>query len=485
MTPASVGVARGILRNASALVLVGLFAKGAGLIVAVMVARFLGPGAMGLYAALFSVAVLIETFISLGMSDSLVRDVAAQPSRSRSFFLAALKLVALVSVVPVAGLAVAAFVAAEHEAAHSSLLILAIGTPISGAFIVAQAVLQGAERVLTLTWVTFVARLVSLAFLLFVFYGGAGIEAAFASRVLFHLLSLAVFTWLLLGQRDGDAGTHSARALMTRSIPFAANKAIRETGLRLPSLLLPGTIGLAAAGLFDAANRIRSTVAMTMSASIVGLMPALARNAAGPQQETSLLIGFSVKYMCVAMSLLASLVALLAHEVTLLLFGGSFVSAAVPLQLLAWAQVMNGISSVLQQSMLARGAVVAAIRNSTLSLALQFGLLAGLSLVLGVPGAALAVLLTSAAAVAIDLRFVHRQVTPIEMRRFVVSPIAGSLLVGCALYAASGMPLWARLAVALGSWAIALLMFQILPRDELRFMRQLARVPRRKNRQPP
>lgn len=480
MTPASVGVARGILRNASALVLVGLFAKGAGLIVAILVARFLGPGAMGLYAALFSIAVLIETFISLGMSDSLVRDVAAQPARAAPMFLAALRLVCLISVVPAAGLAIAASFADEHDAMRASLLILAVGTPISGAFVVAQAVLQGAERVLELTWVTFVARIASLAFLFFVFFGGAGIEAAFASRVLFHFLSLGAFAWLLLWRRAGDDSAHSTRELMTRSMPFAVNKAIREIVLRLPSLVLPASIGLAAAGLFDSANRIRSTVAMTMSASIVGLMPALARDATGQEQGTSLLVGFSVKYMCIAMSIVASLVALLSEELVFLLFGESFASAALPLQLLAWTQVLNGVSAVLQQSMLASGAVGAAIKNSALTLVFQLCLLVALSPVLGVSGAALAVLGSSAIAVAVDLRQVHRQVAPLELRRFVFAPFIAVALVACATFAASGTPLWIRVLTALGSWAIATALFRILPREELRFMWQLARPSRRK-----
>ncbi len=108
---------------------------------------------MGLFAVLFSVAVLVETFISLGMSDSLVRDVAARPTEAPGVYLAALKLAGWVSVMPVAGLVVAAFLVDEYASARSSLVILAVGTPISGAFVVAQAVLQGAERVLLLTWV--------------------------------------------------------------------------------------------------------------------------------------------------------------------------------------------------------------------------------------------------------------------------------------------------------------------------------------------
>src|SRR4029079_14940709 len=111
MTHASVGVARRILRNAGALFLVGAFAKGAGLIIAVLVARFLGADAMGLFAALFSVSVLIETFISLGMSVSLVRDVAAHPAEAPQMYRGALKLVAWISVIPAAGLAVAAIFA--------------------------------------------------------------------------------------------------------------------------------------------------------------------------------------------------------------------------------------------------------------------------------------------------------------------------------------------------------------------------------------
>ncbi len=479
MTPASVGVARGILRNASALLLVGLFAKGAGLIVAILVARFLGPGAMGLYAALFAVAVLIETFISLGMSDSLVRDVAAHPSKAASMLLAALRLVFLISIVPAAGLAIAAAIADGHAAARASLLILAIGTPISGAFIVAQAILQGAERVLALTWITFAARVVSLAFLVIVFFNGAGLEAAFASRVLFHLLSLSAFASLLLWRRSRDDGRHSTRDLMTRAMPFAVNKAIRETALRLPSLVLPGSVGLAAAGLFDSANRIRSTVAMTMSASIVGLMPALARNAAGEEQGSGLLIGYSVKYMCIAMAIVASAVALLSHEVVRLLFGESFASAALPLQLLAWTQVLNGVSAVLQQAMLARGAVGAAVRNSTIALVVQLVLLVALSPALGVPGAALAVLSASAVALVIDLHFVRRGVMPFELRRFVLAPFGAAALVACSLYAANTMSLSARILVGLGSWAAAVALFRILPREELRFMRRIARPSRR------
>jgi O-antigen/teichoic acid export membrane protein len=478
MTPASVGVARGILRNAAALFLVGTFAKGAGLIIAVLVARFLGADAMGLFAVLFSIAVLIETFISLGMSDSLVRDVAGRPEIAPALYREALKLVAWISVIPVAGLAIAAILVDAYASARASLVILAFGTPISGAFVVTQGVLQGMERVLLLTWVSFFARIVSLVALFYAILGGAGIEAAFASRVLFHLLSLAVLSFVLLRNRAPHPAAQSASRLLTRAVPFAVNKAIRELGLRLPSFVLPGSVGLAGAGVFDSANRIRSTISMTMSASVVGLMPALARSAARPEEHSEALIGYSVKYMCLGMALVATVVALLSDWIIRLLFGTEFAAATLPLQILTWTQVLNGVDAVLQQTMLARRAVMPAVRSSTLGVVAQLVLLILLTPTLGLPGAALAVALSSAMAMAIDLGYVFRRVTSISLRHFAVGPLIAAFAVAGALLAADKASFAMRALVAVGTWAAAVAIFRVVPRKELDFLLQLVAIRR-------
>jgi len=474
MTQASVGVARGILRNAGALFLVGAFAKGAGLIIAVLVARFLGADAMGLFAALFSISVLIETFISLGMSDSLVRDVAAHPEEASAMYRGALKLVAGISVVPVVALGIAAFALDEYAAARPSLAILAFGTPISGAFVVAAAILQGAERMLVLTWVTFVARIVSLVLLFVAFYRGTGIEAAFASRVLFHLLCLAVFSVILLKKGSRDGAPHSTRHLLTRAVPFAVNKGIRELAVRLPSLVLPGSVGLAGSGIFDSANRIRSTVSMTMSASVVGLMPAFARNAREPERDSSgTLIGYSIKYMCLGMALIATVVAVMADWIIRILFGSDFAAAALPLELLTWTQVLNGVDAVLQQAMLARGAVVPAVRNSAVGVAVQFALLIVLSNSWGLPGAALAVFVSSLTTMAIDLKYLVRSVIPIRVWHFAVAPLLASMAVAAILFSFTEADIAFRALVAIGTWAVAMALFRVLPRQELEFIRRL------------
>ena len=470
MTPASVGVARGILRNAGSLFLVGIFGKGAGLVIAVLIARYLGADAMGLFAVLFSVSVLIEAFISLGMSDSLVRDVAAKPSEAAGMFTAATKLVAVISVIPVSGLLVAAFFAVHESSARECLYIMACGTPFAGAFVVAQSVLQGSERVLVLTWTTFVARIASLVLLASMFVRGAGLPAAFLSHYLFQLIALVAYAYAILGNGRDRRKTHSTLHLFSRAVPFAVNNGIRELSIRLPALVLPVSLGLSLSGIFDSANRVRSALGMTMGASIRGLMPALARSQSGGRDSAATLIGYSVKYMCMGMSIAATFITLCAAWIISFLYGSKFDEAALPLQLLAWAQVLTAVDAVLQQAMLSRHAVFPAIRHSVAGVMLQCALLFLLSVHIGLTGASLAVLLSSATMVALDLRYVVKHIARVPVWRFAGAPLAASIVVATAMIATVHVAPTQRVLVALGGWAFSFVAFRALPRAELKFM---------------
>ena len=474
MTRHSVGVARGILRNAAALLLVGLFAKGAGLIIAILVARFLGADAMGLFALLFSIAVLLETFISLGMSDSLVRDVAARPEEVGSLYLSALKLVIWISLVPAVVLVLAAWLVAEAGAARASLIVIAVSAPFSGAFVVSQAVLQGTERVVFLTWVTFLARIVSLVLLALALYRGAGVEAAFASRLLFQALSVAAFYTVFRRDHPASRAEHAAGSLLRRSAPFAISLAVRDLITRFPSFVLPGTIGFGPAGVFDAANRFRSTLGMTMSASIVGLMPSFARSLGQASPASGGLVAYSVKYMCLAMAVIATGIVLFADWIIRLFFGPAFATAAMPLQILAWAQVLVAVDAVLQQAMLATGAAFPAIRHSVAGIVAQLALILLLVAPLGLPGAALAILLSSALTVALDLRYVATKVTDFPVVRFAAAPLTAAAVVALALQFVGSQPFIIRVLVATAGWIATIASFRLLPREELEFMMHIA-----------
>ncbi len=108
-----VALATSIVRNSVALMAVGLLAKGMGLVLAVLIARFLGPSAMGLFALLFSIALLIEYIAPLGLQDVLIRDVAAHPRERVRLWKQASRLAFAASLVPAAAFLAAAYVYRE------------------------------------------------------------------------------------------------------------------------------------------------------------------------------------------------------------------------------------------------------------------------------------------------------------------------------------------------------------------------------------
>lgn len=475
MASESVGVARGVLRNASALFVVGLFAKAAGLVVAVLVARYLGASAMGLFALLFSVIFLMEILVSAGMTDSLVRDVAADPLSARALHSLALKLVLVLGLAAAALIGGWAAVFMEPGPARNCVLVIAAGAPVSGAFAVSQAVLQGLERAVFLIWVNFTARLVSLVLLAIALFYGAGVEAAIASHVLFQAFALVFFVAALRRHLPNAKVNVPPAQLFRRSAPFAASRLLRILGIRLPSLILPAAAGLAPAGIFDAANRFSSTLGMATSASVVGLMPSFARSlGAGASQSTDL-VAYSVKYMCLGMAAISTAIALLAHYIIQLFFGEAFYEAGLPLQILAWAQVLFAMDAVLQQAMLASNAAPAVIRHSIVGLATQLATILILFKVLGLPGVALAVFLGSAVALALDLGFVIRHIAAFSIVRFALAPLAAACVAAITLYASGYLSLVAQALLVAAGWAIAIVVFGLAPKNEISFIRDLIR----------
>jgi O-antigen/teichoic acid export membrane protein len=210
-----------------------------------------------------------------------------------------------------------------------------------------------------------------------------------------------------------------------------------------------------------------------MSASITGLMPAFARSKGEPEERAATLIGYSLKYMCVGMSLVATGITVLAPWIVHLLYGSEFADAALPLQLLAWAQVLTAVDAVLQQALLARQEVMPAIRHSAIGVVVQAALLVLLSAQFGLQGASAAVLAASAVTVAIDLRYVVRRVTRIPVWHFAGAPLLAALCVAVLMLATDRLSFPLRMLIAIGSWAGAVAIFRVLPREELRFMWRL------------
>jgi O-antigen/teichoic acid export membrane protein len=468
-------VALSIVRNSAASMTVGLLAKGMGLVLAVLIARFLGPEAMGLFALLFSIALLVEFIAPLGLQDVLIRDVSAHPAARIALWKHSAKLAAAASLVPAAAFLIAAYFYRDQESVRNSLVTLAVGMPFSAMALVGQAVLQGLEKVLYLIWATFLTRVASLVALFLMLYEGAGVEAAFISRVLFQASSAALFIYAIFRDRPPEGDAVHASIGMARALPFAVNRVLTELTTRAPLLLLPILFTLKQIGLFDAADRIRFTLGIMVAVATTAIMPAFSRSFAGVANDRVPLVSFSVKYVCVAISLAAIVISIFADVIVAVLYGARFAQSALLLQVLVWTQVLVATDTVLKQAMIASRKEYAVVTRALAGLACLAVLVIALGHRFGLIGAAAAVLTASAATLAMDLRFVAREVLPIDALRFVVKPIACALLAGGVLLLLNGAPLFLRLGAGLLTFALAAVVTRLVPKSERAFLNEAVR----------
>ena len=459
-------VARSILRNSAALFVVGLFSKAMGLVLAVLVARFLGPDAMGLFAVLFSAALLTENIATLGLQDVLLRDVAASPRRRRALWLHAGRVAALSGLTFASGFLVAAWFQAGNAPVQKSLVAIAVGLPLSTVFGVSQALLQGMEEVLHLVWMTFVTRLASLAWLAWALYHGAGVEAAFISRVLFLVLAVALFASVIL-RNDAPAGREDRTdGLLRSAIPLAANRGLTELSNRAPVLLMPGVLGLAATGIFDAADRFRQTLGMAVSVSMTAVMPSFSRGFETADSGRAALVGQSIKFTVLVIGLVAIGLNVFAEPLVLLLYGAKFRASVLPMQVLAWAHVIVAADAMVKQAMVAgrqERAVPVRALVGTIVLALLVVMLARR---LGTVGAALAVGLAGTVTLLLDLRFTARSVIQFDIWAAVGKPFLCLGATAAALFLLLDAQLWLRLVAAAVTFLGTAMATQLLPADE-------------------
>jgi len=468
-------LATSIFRNSVALMAVGLLAKGMGLVIAILIARFLGPSAMGLFAIIFSVALLVEYIAPLGLQDVLIRDVAARPAERIRLWKQASKLALTASLVAAAAFLAAAWFWRDQASIRNSLLMLAIGMPFSAMALLAQSVLQGMEKVLYITWTTFLTRVVSLVALVLMLMQCAGIEAAFLSRVLFQASSAALFILMIL--RNPPVVQHAAEVHidLTRTLPFAANRVLTESATRAPLLLLPILFVLADIGLFDAADRIRLTLGIMVAVATTAIMPALSRAFAGGSDDRHALVSYSVKYVCVVLSCAALAISILADVIVRILYGPQFAASGLLLQVLIWAQVLVATDAVLKQTMIASGQEKAVTVRALAGLAALAALVLGLGYAFGLLGAAAGVVAAAAFTLVLDAHFVTRAIGGFDALRFLWKPLSCGALAGGVLVYLNGASPLTRIAAGLAAFLAAALVVRLLPREERVFLRDAVR----------
>jgi O-antigen/teichoic acid export membrane protein len=483
VTNGSIGLSIGdrVVKNSLALFVVAIFTQGAGMIVAILIARHLGPAALGTYAVVMGFAVLFEHITPLGQPFVIIRELARDQSRLFTYWVNS-SLVTILSAIALAiVLILVVRLAGYNTAVRSSAFVVALFLPLAGLHAIAQAVFQGLEQMEYLTVSTFVGRVIGLFVLWFLLLSGVEVIAAFISYGIFQFAALLVLFYFLLreaGQitaiKNFSLDLHLCWNTLRISTPFIIQILLMGALLRVSVILLPLYISMETVGMFDAADRVRQASAMVIPLVTIAILPTLSRTFRVDRGKSIALLEKALKLLLIVIFPFVFVVAIAADQIIPLLYGSGYEAAVPVLSIIIWTQVFFVSDAVLNQIMMASNNERPMVRNTALSLGASVVLTIVLAPRYGAVGAAWVVVLTGAINLGLDAMFVTSHIARVNLSETVGKPLICAILTGGIAFALSNQGLFTLLAVSIVSYLVLLLFLGVFSRDELLLVRQLS-----------
>ena len=167
---------------------------------------------------------------------------------------------------------------------------------------------------------------------------------------------------------------------------MAAIGTLRLVYEKMPFTLLPSLAGLSVTGVFSIAARVVDAAKLGHQSALTAIFPDMAKNGVQARQP------YEKSFLFVGALLIAVLLTLLAEPLVQFLFGSEYLSAAVPLRILAWLGPPYVLATHTALQLVSLGFERALLPANITALIALVVLLAALAASHGAVGAAYAVL---------------------------------------------------------------------------------------------
>ncbi len=463
------GTSRRFSRNVRWLTASSILYRVVSVLLAMYIARRLGAGILGQYAAVTNIITLYLSFADLGITNLVIRDVSRDRGRTQevldTFFGVQL---ASALVLAVAALATG-MLAGYGSEAQIALAVGAAGLVASALATVYNALLSAHERIYPFAAIELVCLVVFTAGNVLVVVTGSGLVALVAVTTVVALVK--VLLGAVWAARHGIAvrgwpAWRTAGALLAAGLPFLLINGAHYAVQRLDVVLLSAMRGDERTGVYAASSRLVFASLFFVSAVGTALYPVFSRLLAGARERAREVYERGTVVLVAAGAAAALVFRQVAAEVIPLLYGAGYDDAVPVLRLLALYIPLFAWGLLASNVLMTGGRAWHAVAVSVFALAVM---LVATPLLVGafeLRGAALAVVLAEMAATA-GYVLAARGVFGGGFRRgraaasvfmlFLVSSYVGDLL-----------PAWIGLASSLLIYLVSLHMLRLVRLDDVR-----------------
>jgi O-antigen/teichoic acid export membrane protein len=293
-------------------------------------------------------------------------------------------------------------------------------------------------------------------------------------------VSIVIVLYLLAHQEFGAPYFRFGRTeliiALRRTLPFLGIALASVLFLRVGVLMLRSISGAQAVGLFSAAERMIAAVVMLQTMFVGALFPQLVRLWTTNKGALKNLTGQGQRLIVLTSLPVATVLALFAEDIILLLFGQSYTEAADVLRILAWMLAIRGINAITSAAAIAQSRQLDLVGSKLIGLLVLASVCAVLAPGYGAVGLAIAV-------VSAELSVLVAAVWRLGDNAFLSllwAPVSRTFAACCVsagvAFALVSHDLWIRAGAVAGAGVLSLWLFRAVYRHDIQHLLKLTRA---------
>ncbi len=466
---ATTSLAVRLARHTGLLAASRFLARGMGMGVTIVLARYLGAETYGIYQRAEAFVLLFSVVANLGLDMILTREVARDRSTvSRSLWivvacksvLSLLALAAILLLVPLRG---------YESTLGSAIRLFALLLVVNAMAQAADAVLQGIQAMRELAFVTVLSQIIWTAGALACVFADRGLPWIIASLLVSSTAHLAVSIAFLRGRgvlRFEWPRLERARYFLREALPLAFAASFVILYQQIDAVMLGELKGNLEVGWYKAGAKLLLVFSILRESFMLAVFPVLTTLVRDRPERVERFFTRAVRYqVIVALLFVLGLVSF--ARVAPVLFGSEFRPTAQLLPLLGWITIPQVISITSGRTLIAAGHQNRLIVSTSVSLVVN---VCGNLLLIppyGILGAAAASVVSECVVAGLNLYYVHRLVCPVRLHRALWRPALAAGLTAAVVYPLRGQSILLTSLLAVGVYAAALAGTRSFSADEM------------------
>ena len=328
-----------ILKNFSILTAAHIVEKIITFVLIIILARYLGVEGYGIYALALSFIGLFGQLFDGGLNYLLMRDTARKVADRQQLLGRVLAGKVIMGVIVIFGIVCLAIVLAYPEDAFYSIIIYGVAMLVLSFANTFRAVFLALERAEFEGLLLILNRFLLLGGVTFCIVLNIGIPKIMTAYLISALITLWLGNYLckrIFYSPSWDVDYKSIKGLFKKAMPFAVGAMMAEIFFNIDNVMISKMVGLESVGYYNASYKLSYSGVLFANTMTLAIYPFLSKNWLEGKDKVFIVFGQFFKILIILSMAISLMVAILANNIIMIVFGKEFEESIALLQILVF-----------------------------------------------------------------------------------------------------------------------------------------------------